>query len=416
MAATPLLLALSGAPFESAVVLALQQPRSGVHIVRRCVDVSDLVATAATGQAQAALVTAGLSQLSVDLVATLRAVGVEPVGVVDSDTVREEQRLHQIGVRVVVSAQSPADIAERISEALSFSASMEELPPTPGTTMPEQVTPGQVIAVWGPTGAPGRSTVALNIAAELADLGAQTLLVDADVYGGSIAQLLAMLDESSGVLAAARSANVGALDAQMLARQCRQLGPSLRILTGLPRADRWPELSAATADAVLRVARSMVACVVVDCGFCLELDEELSFDTAAPRRNGATLHMLASADVVLAVGAADPVGLGRLARAVVDAGTALPGIRLEAVVNRMRPSLGWAELEVVDMVERFTGRRPVAVLPEDRSACDDGLVHGRTLIESAPRSRLRAEVRTLASRLTGVQPPAMPRRRRVRAS
>jgi len=35
---------------------------------------------------------------------------------------------------------------------------------------------------------------------------------------------------------------------------------------------------------------------VVDCGFSLEQDEELSFDTAAPRRNGATLATLLAAD------------------------------------------------------------------------------------------------------------------------
>ena len=36
--------------------------------------------------------------------------------------------------------------------------------------------------------------------------------------------------------------------------------------------------------------------IMVDCGFCLEADEEISFDTVAPRRNGATLAMLADAD------------------------------------------------------------------------------------------------------------------------
>ena len=42
---------------------------------------------------------------------------------------------------------------------------------------------GTVVAVWGPTGAPGRTTVAITLADELARLGHETLLVDADVYG-----------------------------------------------------------------------------------------------------------------------------------------------------------------------------------------------------------------------------------------
>jgi Mrp family chromosome partitioning ATPase len=48
---------------------------------------------------------------------------------------------------------------------------------------------GRVIAVWGPKGAPGRTTVALNLAFEAAPLAGETLLVDADTYGGSIAQV-----------------------------------------------------------------------------------------------------------------------------------------------------------------------------------------------------------------------------------
>lgn len=406
--ATSLLLALSGATYESSVVLALQRPRSGVYVVRRCVDVADLLATAATGQAQAALLAADLPRLTADVVAALRTSGVEPIGIVSTDSDVERHRLHQIGIGIVVTAAAADHIAAVVADAVArgaapavatvetVSGSQPATPPPP-----HEALSGRVIAVWGPNGAPGRSTVALNLAAELAKRGRPTLLVDADVYGGAVAQLLAILDEASGVLAAARSANIGSLDARTLAAHCRQVGPMLRILTGLPRADRWPELSPTTMRGVLAVARALAAHVVVDCGFCLELDEELSFDTAAPRRNGATLATLEAADVVLVVGAADPLGLARLARGVLDVAAAVPGARLEVVVNRMRPRLGWSETEVVDTVQRFTGIRPRTVLPEDRDACDDALVRGRTLLQSAPRSRLRAGIRELAGDLDG---------------
>ena len=42
--------------------------------------------------------------------------------------------------------------------------------------------------------------------------------------------------------------------------------------------------------------------VVVDCAAPLEQDEELVFDTAAPRRNAATLVALECADEVVVVG------------------------------------------------------------------------------------------------------------------
>ena len=66
---------------------------------------------------------------------------------------------------------------------------------------------------------------------------------------------------------------------------------------------------------MLAVAREMAPLTIVDCGFCLEADEEITFDTMAPRRNGATLALLAEADVVFAVGSGDPAGMERLIRA-----------------------------------------------------------------------------------------------------
>ena len=398
---TPVLLALTGSALESSVVMALQHPeRAGVHIVRRCVDVADLVAAAATGQARAALVAADLPHLDADVVAGLRAAHVEPLGVVGDDAPAAAHRLHQIGIGAVLVAGGD-DLATQVVDSLARSTLSEQAPAEPpdtGDKAPTRV--GEVVAVWGPTGAPGRSTVAIGLAAELAELGHPTMLVDADVYGGAVAQHLAILDDVSGLLAAARNAKVGALDPSALAAHCRQTG-GLRILTGLPRPDRWPELSPAAMSAVLVAARATVDYVVVDCGFSLESEEELMFDTAAPRRNGATLCVLEQADRVLAVGAADPVGLSRLARGVVDLTAALPWCEPSIVVNRMRTSLGWSASEATAMIERFTGRGPAVVLPEDRASCDKALVRGQTLVECAPGSALRAGLRGMAADLAG---------------
>jgi MinD-like ATPase involved in chromosome partitioning or flagellar assembly len=412
---TRVLLALTGSVLESTVITALQHSdRTGVHIARRCVDVADLVATAATGRASAALVAADLPHLDADVVSALRAANVEPLGMVSGDAADATHRLHQIGVTVVLSADGHGDLATQVVESLGRTAQSEPAAAEP--TAPEQIPSGlgEVIAVWGPTGAPGRSTLAIGLAAELAAFGEPTLLVDADVYGGSVAQHLAMLDDISGLLAAARNAKAGALDPSTLAAHCRAVGP-LRVLTGLPRPDRWPELSPGAMSAVLASARALVGYVVVDCAFSLESEEELMFDTAAPRRNGATWCVLEQADRVLTVGAADPVGLSRLARGVVDLTAALPRCEVSIVVNRMRGSLGWSAAEATAMIERFTGRGATAVLPEDRAACDRALVHGKTLAECAPSSALRAGLRDIAAQVAGVPVPRTGRRRRARA-
>ena len=50
--------AVTGAAWESELVGALDRADHGVRVVRRCVDVSELLAVAATGTGQAALLSA----------------------------------------------------------------------------------------------------------------------------------------------------------------------------------------------------------------------------------------------------------------------------------------------------------------------------------------------------------------------
>ena len=49
------------------------------------------------------------------------------------------------------------------------------------------------------------------------------------------------------------------------------------------------------------------------------------------------------------VGSADPVGLSRLARGLVDLREVVGPAPVHVVVNRMRASLGWSEKEVAGM-------------------------------------------------------------------
>ena len=96
------------------------------------------------------------------------------------------------------------------------------------------------------------------------------------------------------------------------------------MLTGITRADRWTELRAAALTLVLERAREIADVTVVDTGFCLEADDELGFDSGAPRRNAATLRSLELADTVFAVGAADSIGVPRLVRGLAELDSAVP--------------------------------------------------------------------------------------------
>ena len=402
--------------------------------MRRCVDLADLLATAATGQAQAAILSADLRRLDREALGRLAVAGVAVVGLVPPGDEDAERRLRQLGVaHVLPSDSSPEDLSATLVQAVGAAvepspgeraaladpyAALPDLPPPPEPVdLPDTgVGTGRLVAVWGPTGAPGRTTVAVNLASEVSLLGRPTLLVDADVYGGVVAQVLGLLDEAPGVAAAARLANNGALDLPGLAHLARTVSPTLRVLSGIARADRWPELRPAAVEVVLELARSLAAVTVVDVGFSLEQDEELAYDTSAPRRNGATLAVLETADTVLAVGTADPVGLQRLVRGLSQLKEAVPGVQPVVVVNRLRPSgvPGDAEREVRGALQRYAGVTDVVVVPFDLTGVDGAVVAGRTLAEASPASPARLALQAYAGALLGVDRTARaPARRRV---
>ncbi|HSK25365.1 MAG TPA: hypothetical protein VK894_00455 [Jiangellales bacterium] len=437
----PVLTAVTGSAWESRLVAALEQRGAGLAVVRRCVDVADLLAAAAAGHGRAVLLSADLRRLDRDALARLSGSGLAVVGVVPPGDEEAERRLRQLGVAQVVAADADAeDVVAAVRRAVETRADGDvahlatgdplaalrgacrrELPDLPGDGVDlPGLDPGtgRLVAVWGPTGAPGRTTVATTLAAESAHLGRATLLADADTYGGAVAQALGLLDESPGLAAAARAANTGRLDLPALARHARQVAPRLRVLTGIVRPDRWPELRPASLEVVWALARGLAELTVVDCGFSLELDEELSFDTAAPRRNGATLVTLDQADVVVAVGSADPVGLQRLVRGLGTLREIVPAADVRVVVNRVRRSAVGPDTDrqLRDVLGRFAGVRAPVLVPDDRVALDEALLAGRTLRETAPGSPALAALSGLAAELVGHQAPVRGRRRRRAAS
>jgi Flp pilus assembly CpaE family ATPase len=416
---------------EAAVVAALARGVSGVRVARRCVDLADLLAAAAAGLGNVAVVSADLRRLDREALTRLAASAVAVVAVVPAGDDAADRRIRQLGVtHVVADLSSAEEVAAAIGSAVAepnrppefaFAGVRAPLPraadPDDEPTVTEDA--GTVIAVWGPTGAPGRSTVAVNLAAEIAALGTSTVLVDADVYGGSVAQLLGLLDESPGIAAACRLANNGTLDLLALAELALEVRPGLRVVSGISRADRWPELRSSALEVVLDLCRRLAPVTIVDCGFCLERDEELSFDGAAPRRNGATLTVLANADTVLAVTAADPVGLQRFVRGLAELGEVLPDAVVRTVVNRTRDSAvggGSAVREVTAALHRFAGVGEPHFLPQDGPACDAAVAGGRTLGEVAAGSRVRVALRDLAAALTGAPSGARSSGRRGRRS
>ena len=406
------LMVASGAAWESTALGVLTDTR-GVVVLKRCVDVNDLLATAALGQAEVAVLALDAHGFDATAVDHLRRHQVRAVAVT-SDPAAEAARARavRIGVRALVGEGDLESLRGAVVDATPAPRDEDDLELLPGTPAeaPEEAA-GRVITVWGPAGAPGRTTVALGLAAELAARGASTVVVDADPHAPSVAQHLGVLDEVSGLLAAARLSSSGELEARFGTVQ-RALGDKLRIITGLPRPDRWVEVRSGTVEHVLEVAREG-AHVVVDTGFSLEPDsQELG---TLPGRNSMTLAALEAADEIVVVGSADPVGLARLARGLVDLRESTGAAPVRVVINRMRPTLGWSERDLAGMVSGFTRLSGLHFLPDDRPAADRALMAGRTLAEGGQSALREALAEVVDQLVPGLSAPLIRRRRAGRA-
>ena len=441
--------------WESVLVTTLERG-TDARIARRCPDLADLLAVAGSGLAEVALVSADLRSLDRTALDHLRECSVAVVGIYPPGDEQAELHLRQLGISTVIPADASAEVVQDALDApyavpdplldaeATWSARGEQResgrpdawpdsagrhdagygePPAPSrasdladaSDQPDVAgSLGTIVAVWGPAGAPGRTVVALNLASELARLGQPTVLVDADTYGGCIAQSLSLLDEAPGLAAATRSADQGTLDLADLARLAPEVSAGLRVLTGIPKAERWPELRAAALEHVLTLTRRLARFTVIDCGFSLEDDEELSYDTLAPRRNAATLTSLAVADQVLAIGAGDPIGLQRLVRGLQELGT-VAGPAPTVVINKVRSSAVGIRPEprIREALTRFAGIDDPRFLPDDPTSMDSALLAGQSLAEAAPDSSVRKALVALAAEVCGLPAPTSGRRRRL---
>ncbi|MEZ0141741.1 P-loop NTPase [Microbacterium sp. NRRL B-14842] len=346
-------------------------------------------------EVEAVVVPASRAVLTTDLLSTCDRAGIRVLTLGGADG--------RAAIRMGLAPPLRADAAGwEIAAALS--ADLQPVAPAPSARP-------RVIAVWGPHGAPGRSTVAVQLAVELARRGRRTALVDADTVAPALALLLGMDDDAPGLAAACRRAEAGALDPAELTRLSTRLaagGAEVDVLAGLNRPNRWPELSDARVRATLSLCRTWTEETVVDVSAAVDADEEATYDVVGPRRHAATVAALSEADRVVAVAAADPLGISRFLRDHAELRRLVGQTPVTVVVNQVRPGpLGLdARRQIRRTLERFAGLTDIVFLPMDRRAVDAALLHARPISDVAPRSALVAAVRRLAAGLEPSAPPA----------
>ena len=326
---------------------------AGASLHKRCVDLSDLLASAATGLARAALVSSRLPGLDADTVATLARAGVGTVVVLDDDAGPEARaRLHRLGVADVLPAEL-GGLADALRGAATPAADRTAVghgarlsrgrPPGRGAASGRGrartgarswsgAPPGLPAAPRSrPASPPRRPTAAATPCSSTpTPTAARWPSTSASSTGPPACS------PRPGPPTPASSTRSGWPGWPAPSGAGCGCSPACPAPTGGPRCGRprFEDLLAAAAD--------LAGLLVVDVGFSLEGDTADPFATG-PQRNHMTLAALSRADEVVVVGAADPVGLSRLARGLVDLHDLVPDASVTVVVNRTRSTLGWSE-------------------------------------------------------------------------
>jgi MinD-like ATPase involved in chromosome partitioning or flagellar assembly len=397
-------------PLETEDRVAVELVRHGYEIVARCSGSDDLASVLGSALAEYALVSASPRYLNERLLVESDASGTRLVALIGSDA--ERRHAASVGLHEVLDSAAGWPELENALLGAPVARPLARRGPSNGR--------GEVIAVWGPAGSPGRTTLAINVAAEIAAAGYTVALADVDTHSGSIAPALGLLDEAPGFAAACRLAGADSLthsELERIGQRYLSSAGNFWVLTGIGRPNRWPELSGDRVVATLRECRSWVDFTIVDTGSSLENDEEISSDLFAPRRNAATISALREANEVIAVGSADPVGLSRFLRAHADLVETLETERVTVVMNKIRASaIGLNPAgQVAQTLQRFGGIASPALVPHDQSSLDAAILDGKTLLDSAPKSAARVAIRQFVeSRLLPQPDVAKPRGSRRR--
>lgn len=311
---------------ERAFLPALQE--QGNLAVERVLTGAQLLARARDGVADAALVASDLPGVTPALLADLLRIAV-PAVVIAPDP--DAGRWSGCGIIIPTDA-APDRVRSALDAALRGEGLSRRSPaPSRASAGPTNFAPRSVahavIAVASGAGSPGRTIIALGLAAALGTV-APTILVDADLSGPSLAAHLdADPTRNLFMLAHGDPRTAGDWD-RALEQETQPLDPRSphgAVLCGVPKSAMRAEITVPLFERAVAELRARYRNTIIDIGADL-LGPEAAIHRAA----------MGMADQILLVGSADLVGLARL-RAALDLCRAQLGVdpeRLALVVNR----------------------------------------------------------------------------------
>jgi pilus assembly protein CpaE len=244
-------------------------------------------------------------------------------------------------------------------------------------TRPSDAARSPLVAVLGPKGGTGKTTVATNLAADLATRGRETLLVDLDLQFGDVGVVLGV-DPEHTIYDLATAG--GTMDAERLRGFTGRSRDGVNVLLAPVRPDQADAVTAEHITAILDLARTTYDVVIVD---------------TPPAFTAGVIAAVDQADLIVMLGSFDLPGLknmklGMETLQMMD----VPSARILPVLNRANTKVG---LLVTD-VTKVLGRAPEVAVPSDRGV-PQSVNASRPIICMQPKSSPARSFRAIGDRV-----------------
>jgi len=256
--------------------------------------------------------------------------------------------------------------------------------PKPPTEERASSEPGRIVAVFGPKGGVGRTTLAVNLAVAAAtELGQRTCLMDASFQFGDVGVLLNLNPKNKSIadlIPELESGDVDSLDTFIINHSA-----GIRVLLAPPSPEMAELITPAATKKMLEVLRETHDLVVVDCMSSFNDTTLAILDLADTVLTMLSLEITSIKNIRLFLEVAEQLGYG-------------PD-KVRLVLNRADSSLG---IRVAD-VEHSIGRRVDHTIVSDGRSVVYALNRGVPFFLSNREAQVSQDVLRLASAVAGTR-------------
>jgi pilus assembly protein CpaE len=237
---------------------------------------------------------------------------------------------------------------------------------------------GEVIAVYNPIGGMGTTTVAVNLAAALAEAGTKVALVDLNLEAGDINTFL---NVNPTYTLSSVTSNIQRLDANFLMGVMTRHPSGPYVLTEPLEVDEAVSITPEQVRGTMEYLKKIFRYVVVDC---------------VGQLSGCNLEIFGSAKTILFTTTLSLPALKNTRRYLSAMGRkGFDQQRVKLVINRYLPK---SDIQIKD-AEKVLGWSVFQAIPNEYSDVVDSINKGTPVVKLLPRSPISKAIQGLAERV-----------------